>query len=538
MERRFVTFLLLAFGLLMLNQALPLWLNPPPPPQADADHKPGDEKQGDQDNVQDDAVADDPAKAEDADPPTPAGEEPADEPGAAPVIVDAPEAPFKLGTLGSVDVESGYQMGITITSRGAAVVRLELSDPRFRDTEDASGYLGHLAATDAPGGGALVHVVLPGTPAAQAGITAGDVITSISDTTISTVADLLAALRQTKPRSSVELTYRRGQARPASVTVSLRRRPLEVMRPEREHLEIRGATVPQDLPDPASFLTTIERIGEQKISDNAAELKGVDLYLANWEITEQDETHVIFRRVLPDQKLEVLKTYRLTKVAPAGRQAGPAAATPGYDFDLDIEIRNLAKTSQKIAYRQDGPTGLPTEGWWYGYKIGRAWGGVGVRDMFVQFVGAEPSLIGASTIAEQEKEDVEKIVVSPLLFAGIDAKYFSAVLIPRKAEISEQWFDEVKAVRIGPEPDPKNDNVTLINSTCRLISRARELEPAGGQPLRQSFQIFAGPKRSEIISEYGQLVAQAEKRHSLESLVYYGWPIWEIMSDRFGPAKI
>ncbi len=536
MERRFVTFLLLAFGILMLNQALNVWFNPLPPPQAAADREPDDQES----DVQDDDAPDAAAKAEEADPHAPAGEDPADGPDAEPIVAAAPPVPLQLVplqlvTLGSVDAESGYRMGITLTNRGAAVVRLELSNPQFRDTEDASGYLGHLAATDAPGDGALVdgalvNVVVPGTPAAQAGIMADDVITSIGVTAISTAADLLDALRQTKPHRSVELTYRRGQALPKSVTAQLRRRPLEVMRPEREHLEIRGETVPQNFPDPASFLTTLEQIGEQKISDDAAELKGVDLTLANWEIIEQDETHVTFRRVLSAQKLEVLKTYRLTKAAPPGWQDGPASATPGYDFDLEIEIRNLADVQIDVAYRQDGPTGLPTEGWWYGYKIGRDWGGVGVRDMFVQFVNAEPKLIGASTIAEQEKEDVEFIgvplLLPPLLYAGIDAKYISAVMIPCKAEITEQWFEKVKAVRIGPEPDPKVDNVTLINSTCRLISRVHTLEPAGGEPLRQSYQIFAGPKRSDIISQYGQPVAQAVKRHSLESLVYYGWPIW------------
>ncbi len=68
---------------------------------------------------------------------------------------------------------------VTLTNHGAAVERIEISNPKFRDFEDRSGYLGHLAAENAPQG-VKVNVVGPGTPAANAGLKAGDVITAVN----------------------------------------------------------------------------------------------------------------------------------------------------------------------------------------------------------------------------------------------------------------------------------------------------------------------------------------------------------------------
>ena len=56
-----------------------------------------------------------------------------------------PEPPEKLLTLGSADPTQRYRMLVTVTSRGAAVKRIELNSPRFHDIEDRGGYIGHLS---------------------------------------------------------------------------------------------------------------------------------------------------------------------------------------------------------------------------------------------------------------------------------------------------------------------------------------------------------------------------------------------------------
>ena len=63
-------------------------------------------------------------------------------------------------------------MLVTLTSRGAAIERIELADEQFHDQDDRGGYLGHLALAEADGG-CRVGVVGTDTPAQAAGIEAG-----------------------------------------------------------------------------------------------------------------------------------------------------------------------------------------------------------------------------------------------------------------------------------------------------------------------------------------------------------------------------
>ena len=76
---------------------------------------------------------------------SPAAAQPApDEPPA--IVAAQPEISEQWLTLGSADPASPYRMLVTLTNRGAAVARIELNSPRFRNLEDQTGYLGHLAA--------------------------------------------------------------------------------------------------------------------------------------------------------------------------------------------------------------------------------------------------------------------------------------------------------------------------------------------------------------------------------------------------------
>ncbi|MBT1004059.1 trypsin-like peptidase domain-containing protein [Paenarthrobacter sp. DKR-5] len=74
----------------------------------------------------------------------------------------------------------------------------------------------NLSATE----GALVIDVSSGGPAAKAGISAGDIIISFGGTKVSSVTDLLAALRQHDPGQRVDVTVRRGSGtKTVSVTL-------------------------------------------------------------------------------------------------------------------------------------------------------------------------------------------------------------------------------------------------------------------------------------------------------------------------------
>ena len=58
------------------------------------------------------------------------------------------------------------------------------------------------------------------------------------------------------------------------------------------------------------------------------------------------------------------KTYRLAKVPEAKLSD---ADFRGYHLEFELRIKNLAAAgkARKLAYRLDGPNGLPHEGWWF-----------------------------------------------------------------------------------------------------------------------------------------------------------------------------
>ncbi len=87
------------------------------------------------------------------------------------------------------------------------------------EAEDVTGQLG--AYFRVPGDdGVLVRSVSAGTPAAKAGLKAGDVITRVDGVTVTTLAELRAQLREKREEKTVKLMVMR-QGSPLSVTVTL-----------------------------------------------------------------------------------------------------------------------------------------------------------------------------------------------------------------------------------------------------------------------------------------------------------------------------
>ena len=59
------------------------------------------------------------------------------------------------------------------------------------------------------------------------------------------------------------------------------------------------------------------------------------------------------------------------------RRRRPSSADsdyPCYHLVFDIEVKNVGDRPHKVAYRLDGPNGLPREGWWFAYKVSRTLG--------------------------------------------------------------------------------------------------------------------------------------------------------------------
>ncbi|GAB6165828.1 YidC/Oxa1 family insertase periplasmic-domain containing protein [Thermostilla marina] len=452
---------------------------------------------------------------------------------------ELPPAPEAIITLGSLETNGPYRMLVTLTSRGAAVERVEFSSRKYLDLEDRSGYLGELGDDDdVRSNGFRVRVVGPGTPAADAGLRPGDVIVSVDNQKVVGRSSLDAILRKTIPGQEVTIRYRRD-GKELETTAVLRRRPLSVIRPEGN--------------DPLSFLTTLAEIDDQNLlklqqsireaaqknsepnadipaditlpqPDLDVELAGVDLRHANWYLLSGDadpddpstwptsspamppepRDEAVFAAYFPKAKLVMLKRYRLASVAVEDRDDGDHG---DYHLTLDIEIHNLDSRKHTVAYQLDGPTGLPTEGYWYARKMSNSWGAVGLRDIAFKLGDSTPQLLSCHKIAKNDWGVPWKDDVDHLTAIGVDAQYFSAILLPQKKTPEDVWFTEAQPLQVGPA---NKKLLHLTDTSCRLTSISKELAP--GETFAHSYRVFIGPKREDLLAAY-----------DLNGLVQYGW---------------
>ncbi len=141
MERRFVIFLILSFGILLGSSWLMQWLYPPPPRPLEQQREVAAAKAPDKAKPAAGAKKElPPAAAEKAE-----HAKPAAKPEKAPPAMQAapePEAPEQWVTLGSASDHDPYRMLVTLDSRGAALARIELSSTalsRHRRSQRLSG---------------------------------------------------------------------------------------------------------------------------------------------------------------------------------------------------------------------------------------------------------------------------------------------------------------------------------------------------------------------------------------------------------------
>jgi len=430
-------------------------------------------------------------------------------------------------TLGSLDTGSPAGMLVTLTSRGAAVERIELAGGSFHDQDDRSGYLGHLAVAAAPEGGCRIGVVGQGTPAERAGLRAGDVIVRVAGTAIRDPRSLHAALAASRPGQSLTVECRRGEET-LSRDVVLARRPLEVVRPE---FRTEPVVDPDAEPcDPLSFQLSLESRDDRRRPELLLEMPGQQLADRDWNaVAAADGNAVRFTRRLPGG-LSIAKEYRLVEniesaqgdpagmeTAPGEPAKGPAAGGPGRRLELVVELTGGERPT-RVAYALDGPTGLPTEGWWYTSRVARDWGSLAVRDVAMRFTGEQSTLVSGLKMADGKLEHPASAVLEgkPLSFAGVDALYFASALVPRQGGADAPALEEVRPIVVGDVPPAARRK--LVDVTCRLVSREIALEP--GATARHRYEIFAGPKKPELLARYGAPGA------SLDDLVYYGWFGW------------
>ena len=494
MERRTFTFIALSLAILLGAQALQAWFFP----------QPKRDLRQQAENTAAPAAASRP-ESRDATTGRPTDESSAVAPA---VSMETPEAavpaPRTRFTLGSLDPAAPARMLVTLTSRGAAIERIELADEQFHDQDDRGGYLGHLAGAATPEG-CQVGVVGPGTPADRSGLKPGDVITAVDSSPVADARSLREILAARRPGQKVTLAVLRGE-RKATLEAALERRPLEVVRPE-----IRGAPVADpdgDPHDPLSFRLAIESRDGRGRRSQEGELPGQDLADVDWHAETTADGAVRFTRTLADGLL-VVKEFRL---APAGEAENR--------LELTVEFRAAGEGAREtsVAYALDGPTGLPTEGWWYAQRVARDWGSLAVRDVAMRFVGEPTAIVSGLKIADGSLAHPATAVQEgkPLAFAGVDALYFAAALIPAASGPEAPPLAEVRPLAVGEPPAAARRR--LVDVTPRLVSRTFDVAP--GAAVRHQYEIFAGPKKPDLLRRFGAGDAR------MDDLVYFGWFGW------------
>ena len=453
----------------------------------------------------------------------------ADPPAVKPAVATA----RKRGAMGSLDPKSPYKMLVEWDSQGAAVARVELNS--YNNVEDLSGYLGHLGLSRRDDGAAVVNVVGRGTPAAIAGLKAGDVITAIDGQAVD-FGSFESKLQKTHPEQQVKLTVERtGSASPINYTVKLIRRPLEVVRPETRVLPTDDGGVKVLGTNPLSLLVTLDTVGTKNVRENASEIAGLpSLFNSNWEIDEQGEDFVQFSFTLDEAALKAIgrtgglklvKRYELEKIKePADEKA--------FHLKLTVEIQNLGDEPQTVAYRLQGPTGAPLEGWWYSTKL-HPWMfyGAGARDVVYsvggyQHLKACPELYSESLkkIKKDEPARFDLLTgdnASPIDYVGLDTQFFAAIVKPLKKGNEELKFRDVEALPVEDVSEiPKNRQRTMSVSAL-LVSEQVNVE--SGQPLVHEYEVFFGPKDPDVLGAY-----------ELRPVLEYGWSIFAVPAKGLG----
>lgn len=452
--------------------------------------------------------------------------------------------PRLRGYLGSLDPASGFALLVNWDSRGAAIERVELNSRRYKSIEDQSGYLGHLSLSDAKGGaGAEVHVVGPGTPAALAqatgsigpGLLVGDIIEQIDGQPVAGAVAFTSYLEtRTRPGQSVKLVIRRQDfPQPFEFTAELVRRPMEVVRPEDHAFRNNRGGMDRFGFDPPSLLLSLENIAGRSVAPGEDEIAGLpSLRTASWKVESQGPDYVEFSATLDDAALQrinksgglkVVKRYTLAKASQPG-DAQPKDAN--YHLTLQVSIRNDGTEPLPVAYRLDGPTGLPLEGWWYSTKLHpEMWAGAGARDVAYKQAGLSHRLMGNPEIVSEAKKlhakgEPQRIGLlqgdqaAALEYIGVDTQFFASAILPQPIGPDQPIkFRSADAIPMQDVLAIPKTWLKTTNNSFRLTTSPATIEP--GQSLAHEYRVFFGPKEPNLLASY-----------ELDPLIEYGWEIF------------
>ncbi|REJ86009.1 MAG: membrane protein insertase YidC [Planctomycetota bacterium] len=223
-----------------------------------------------------------------------------------------------------------------------------------------------------------------------------------------------------------------------------------------------------------------------------------DLTLADvdWEIVDKSDTSVTFRYPDPAGRFEIRKHFEIQP----GDPENPDGDTAGYLVRFDVEFVNLTNETQTLNYRLQGPVGVPLENadntrTFTEIKVGT------VEDP------GDPVQLTAKTLVGQVEDKIQNNDPAavdtwrePLKYIGVDVQYFAALLFPRDEQAKDHDGDG------APDPYFKESTPQLVHqaqepeqSDISVTMRSRDLILAPGGSEQHEFELFLGPKRSELL---------------------------------------
>ncbi len=527
-QRRFLTWLMLTTALLFLYMSM----QRPVPPKKAPDAEPVVESSDPL--LRDNSVAKADAKVEEGQASTdaPVAEIDAANP-------NVPLNPNKVITLGSMDPTKKFNMLVTLSTRGAGLLRAEMVEYKrngklkYRALEHDGSYLGYLALTPTSEG-ARVMSVPPGSPASLAtatevsgGILENDIIQKIGDEPIDSAMSAQEALQKVKPGSSVQITVLRDTNGVKStinfkaVTVEA---PLDVLRTE----EFATDYIVGNKERP-SLLTTIASLNKTRVPPGSDYLPAIkETLYADWAfkpLEVENGEGVEFRIPLDSylantgrpNKIDLVKRYRLM---PTGM------GKDGYTLDLETVIVNRNDQPIDVAFRQQGLNGLTLEGWWYSVKVSPDFfKGAGQRDVIYNTLESDHKMIGTRDLVAYAKKtpkmpdklifsENESLDMRTLKYIGLDSQYFTASIQPHPE--SPQALTNLRQAASSVIADVNAINKSQVqgaNTSFWFDTNEQTIE--AGAELSQRYEVFVGPKVPELLA-----------LHGLDRAIEYGWWPW------------
>ncbi len=516
MERRLLTFIVASTAFFLFYATLRSFLVPPnPDPVVDQANAAADVLV---DPLVDPALraGGDDSNAADVDKPAPDKLAP-DQP--------APQRPTRpeWSTLGSMDPNAGYFMLVTLNSRGGGVERIELTERnqdgsfKYRRVDVRDGYLGYFAGEPSTeSDGVVVNVVGPGTPAQLAGVQVDDVIVSVAGHPVISPEDISTALLKTNPGDSVSVDVLRGGAgTPTVLKATLTEHPLDLVRLARDG----GPDQIVGNLSRLSCLVSLSQVNRKGILTHEESVAGIqnpaELIWTPVERPADGSATAEFTVELSAAEMEAVGG------GPIRMQRGYSLAPSSYSLDMSIQIDNLHDKPQDLAYRLEGANGITMEGWWYSTKISPNFSGAAARDVVYKTEADGHQLISGYDLlkrARNEVKDPHQTIFAPdggpasrnMKYIGIDAQYFDVAYVPPAGAAALTTFRRAAAGIAADATQIPRHQERAVNSTFFLDSVVATVPP--GASLRQELQMYAGPKRPELLEPYG-----------LDDCIYYGW---------------